>query len=239
MWRRFEEWMTRLAVLCRGDAAATESWLREPTAGWIWFCVGVVVVASALYGATVGWWQAPLQAVYAAVKFPVLILATVFGNALLNGMLAQVLGVPLTFRQSLLAILMSFVIAALLLSAFAPVSLFLACSAPATDKAYSVVLLTHVLAIAYAGVAANVRLLRLLRGVERQRPSGSARIAGVAGRQSIGRHASVVDHQPVHRRTGQAGDVHSGASVPAQFLRVRVRACRPSRTTQQPERRQI
>ena len=176
MRRQPESWIRRLAALCRGDAAPAESWLREPGAGWLWFCVGVVVLASAVYGATVGWWQAPRQAprqaAYAAIKFPVLILATLFGNGLLNGMLAQVLGVPLTFRQSLQAILIGFVIATLLLAAFAPVSLFLACSAPATDRGYSVVLLTHVLAIAYAGVAANVRLLRLLRAW-----SGSARLA--------------------------------------------------------------
>jgi len=132
------------------------------------FCCGVILVASSIYGATVGWWQASMQGFYAALKFPVLIFATVGGNALLNWMLAQVIGLTMSFRESWLAILMSFVIATLILAAFAPVSLFLAWSAPAVssvdaDQAYSVVLLTHVVVIAYAGVAANVRLLQLLR----------------------------------------------------------------------------
>lgn len=152
----------RLCLLCRGDAAAIAGWLRETPRGWGWFCAGTVLIAAALYGASLGCWQAPRQAVYAAAKFPLLIFATVFGNALLNGMLAQVLGLPVTLRQSLLAILMSFVIATLMLAAFAPVALFLAYSVPATDKGYSVVLLAHVAVIAYAGVAANVRLLRVL-----------------------------------------------------------------------------
>jgi hypothetical protein len=120
----------QLAALCRGELGD----LTGPP-GWGWTCLGVVIAAAALYGATVGWWQAPQQAVYAAIKFPFLILATVAGNALLNAMLAQVLGVPLTFRQAWLAILMSFVVATLMLAAFAPVSLLLAWSAPSTDQA--------------------------------------------------------------------------------------------------------
>ena len=103
-----------------------------------------------------------------------LIAATVLGNALLNGLLAQALGTSLSHRQSLLAILMSFVIAVLILVALAPVTAFLAWAAPAAtsahaDQAYSVVLLSHVGAIAYAGVAANVRLYLAAARAQRQR----------------------------------------------------------------------
>lgn len=166
-----------LAGLCRGDAQCVQWCLGERRWAWIAVCCGVILAASALYGATVGWWQAPAQAAYAAVKFPVLIFATVFGNAVLNGMLAQVLGWPVAFRESLMAILLSFVVATLILAAFAPVAWLLAYSAPApgsaaADQAYSVVLLTHVVAIAYAGVVANVRLFRWLSVW-----SGSRRIA--------------------------------------------------------------
>ncbi len=175
-----------LAALCRGE-------VRDITGppGWAWACVGVVVSAAALYGATIGWWQAPLQAVYAAVKFPLLILATVAGNAALNAMLAQVLGVPLTFRQAWLAILMSFAVAALILAALAPVSLFLALSVPPTDRGYSVVLLAHVAAIAYAGVSANVRLWKLLLAVSgcRQR-ARRVLLAWLAGNLLVGTQVS-------------------------------------------------
>jgi len=176
----------RLAALCRGELDRT-----EPTPGWNWLCAGVVVAGSAVYGATVGWWQAPEQAAYAAVKFPVLIFATMLGNAVLNGMLAQMLGAPLTFRESFEAILMSFVVATLLLAAWAPVALLLAWSAPATDRGYSVVLLAHVAAIAYAGVAANVRLWRWLwRRCGNRRLAGRVLAVWLAGNLVVGTQVS-------------------------------------------------
>jgi hypothetical protein len=176
----------QLAALCRGEV---DDIVGPP--GWGWTCLGVVIAASAAYGATVGWWQAPQQAVYAALKFPLLILATVAGNALLNAMLAQVLGVPLTFRQSWLAILMGFVVATLMLAAFAPVSLFLALTAPRTDQGYSVVLLMHVGAIAYAGVAANARLWRLLLALSGcRRRARRVLLAWLAGNLLVGTQVS-------------------------------------------------
>jgi len=178
----------RLAALCRGEA----DW-PELSPGWNWFCAGLAVAGSALYGATVGLWQSPLQGLFVAVKFPMLIFATVLGNAVLNGMLAQVLGVPLTFRESFGAILMSFVIAALMLAAFAPVSLLLAWSASATDCGYSVVLLTHVAAIAYASVAANARLWRwLYRRCENRRQAGWVLTAWLVGNLLVGTQVSWV-----------------------------------------------
>lgn len=180
------EYWQRLVALCRGETSEIDE-----SPGWGWFCAGVVVIGGAGYGASVGWWQAPLQAGYAALKFPFLILATVAGNALLNGMLAQVLGLRLTFRQSLLAILMSFVVATLLLVAFAPVALLLAYCAPATEQGYSVVLLTHVAAIAYAGVAANARLWRLLLAVSgNRRRTQWVLLAWLAGNLLVGTQVS-------------------------------------------------
>lgn len=162
------EYFKRLPVLCRGDADRIAGWIKEGGWGWTLFCCGVVTLGACLYGATVGMWQAPRQAFYASIKFPLLLLLVVLGNAALNAMLAQVLGLGLTFRQTLLAILMSFVIVVLILGALVPISWFLAFSAPlptstSCDQAYSVVLLFHVAAIAYAGVAANIRLYRFLR----------------------------------------------------------------------------
>ena len=178
----------RLAALCRGEGDWTELSL-----GWNWFCVGLVVAGSALYGATIGVWQSPVQALFVAVKFPMLIFATVLGNAVVNGMLAQVLGAPLTFRESFGAILMSFVIATLTLAAFAPVAFLLAWSAPATDYGYSVVLLTHVAAIAYAGVAANARLWRWLsRRCGNRRRAGWVLTAWLAGNLLVGTQVSWV-----------------------------------------------
>jgi hypothetical protein len=99
---------------------------------------------------------------------PLLIFLTWGGNALLNGLLAQILGAELSFRQTALTILMSFTIAALLLGALSPVALFILANTPslastARGTGHSVTLLADVGMIAYAGIIANRRLISLLR----------------------------------------------------------------------------
>ena len=115
-----------------------------------------------------GWWRSPEQALFVAIKFPLIILLTTLGNALLNAMLAPLLGLNLTLRQSLRAVLMSFTISAAILGAFAPLTAFMVWNAPplttdTTHRAvYGFIKLTHVLVIAFAGIVGNTRLLRLL-----------------------------------------------------------------------------
>ncbi len=159
--------LRRLVILCRGDSERIAPWLDEREPRWLLTCVLTIVVGCALYGGVVGLWRAPLQAAYTAVKMPLLIFLTCGGNALLNGLLAQVLGSGLTFRQTSLAILMSFTIAALVLAALSPVVFFIYLNTPplasaARGTGHSITLLCDVLFIAYAGVVANRRLLRLL-----------------------------------------------------------------------------
>ncbi|HEX4130356.1 MAG TPA: hypothetical protein VHZ24_09950 [Pirellulales bacterium] len=95
-----------------------------------------------------------------------MMLLTAIGNAGLNGVLAQLLGTGLTFGRTCSAILLSFAIAATILAAFSPLILFLLLNVPTlgtSDSAYAVVLVSHVAAIALAGVVANYRLLRLIQ----------------------------------------------------------------------------
>ncbi|MBI3414784.1 MAG: hypothetical protein HY043_05590 [Verrucomicrobia bacterium] len=164
--------------LLRGEANVINSWIERPTANRVLFCFAVILIGAGAFGAAVGIWRAPLQSIYTAVKFPMLVLLTTLGNALLNGMLAPLLGLDLAFRQSLVAILMSFTIAAAILGAFSPLIFFLVWNTPPLSaraqagSAYSVVLLVQVAAIAFAGIAANLRLLQLLH-----RLSGSSAIA--------------------------------------------------------------
>lgn len=157
----------RLGALCRGDAAQIAPWLEERDSRWLWICALTILLGCGLYGGVVGLWRAPIQAVFTAIKMPLLILLTCGANALLNGILAQVLGSGLGFRQTSLVILMSFTIAALVLAALSPVALFIQVNAPPLDSAsrgtgHSIVLLTDVFFIAYAGIVANRRLLRLM-----------------------------------------------------------------------------
>ena len=162
--------LRQVSTLLRGEREAMNAWIAE----WSWqralFHVGTILVGAGLFGAAVGWWRGPLQAVYTAAKLPLIILLTVLGNGLLNGMLAPLLGLNLRFRQSLLAILLSFTTAAVILGSFSPVMGFLVWNAPplATEAAtrsttYSFIQLTQAAIIAVAGVAANLRLVQLLR----------------------------------------------------------------------------
>jgi hypothetical protein len=136
-------------------------------------------LGAGMFGAAVGCWRASLQAVYTAIKLPLILLLTSLGNALLNGMLAPLLGLNISLRQSLVAILMSFTIAGAILGAFSPLLFFLVWNMPPltpqaglSGAAYSFILVAQVLMIAFAGAAANLRLLQLLRQL-----SGSGRIA--------------------------------------------------------------
>jgi hypothetical protein len=148
--------------------------LRAWSEGWqlrrVALCVGVICAGAGLYGAAMGCWRAPLAALYVALKFPLIILLTSVGNALLNAMLAPLLGLNISLRQSFLAILISFTIASAILGAFSPLVAFLVWNAPpmTADPSrwvipYSVIRLAHVVIIAFAGIAGNLRLLELLR----------------------------------------------------------------------------
>jgi hypothetical protein len=176
----------RLNALLRGDADEISRWLAEPGIRWGATCVLVILIGSGFYGFTVGLWRAPLQSFYAALKFPLLILLTCTGNALLNGMLAQLLGSGLSFRQTSLAILMSFALASLILGALSPVSLFVLYNTPplssdATVLGHSVTLLTHVFLIACAGIIANRRLRRLLEKMSGNRRTARTVLLGWLG----------------------------------------------------------
>ncbi len=167
----------QITVLLRGDAPRLAQGLAAPAARSLLGYSVIIFMGAGVYGFTLGIWRAPLQSVFTAIKFPALIFLTCAGNALINGMLAQILGSGLSFKQTSIAILMSFAIAAVILGAFSPITLFIWYNAPplASKNAllgHSVMLLAHVCAIAFAGIVANRRLLDLLRLV-----SGTVAIA--------------------------------------------------------------
>jgi len=160
----------QISILLRGEPDFLRAWI----AGWqgarLTLCVGVILAGAGLYGAAMGSWRSPEQALYVALKLPLILLLTALGNGLLNAMLAPLLGLNLTWRQSLLAILTSFTLAAVILAAFSPLAAFLVWNAPSMTSdlrqsglTYSFIQLTHVACIALAGIAANLRLAQLLR----------------------------------------------------------------------------
>jgi hypothetical protein len=171
--------LRQVPVLLRGHPGALEAWLACHQPARLLLYVAAIVLGSGLYGAAMGIWRAPLQAVYVAIKFPLVMLLTTCGTTLLNGLFAPLLGLNLSFRQSSQAVLMSFVIASAILGAFSPILAFLAWNSPPLSDVsanatttHAFIKLAHVTAIAFAGVAANLRLYQLL-----QQLSGTARVA--------------------------------------------------------------
>ena len=154
----------------RADAGRLREWTVQSQAELVRLCLFAIVLGAGVYGAVIGCWWAPLQAFYVALKLPLLILLTTLGNGLLNGMLAPLLGLNISFRQSMTAVLISFAIASAILAALSPVALFIVWNLPpltgatrSSSPEYAFLQLMLVLFIAFAGVMANVRLLPLLR----------------------------------------------------------------------------
>ena len=160
-----------IRTLLAGELQAIAGWLARWHTGRFALHLAVIVFGAGLYGATMGWWRDPQQALYVAIKFPLIILLTVAGNALINGMLAPLLGLNIPFRQSFSAILMSFTIAAAILGAFSPVMAFMIWNAPpmspqaVSGATYSLIKLANVAVIAFAGTTGNVRLFQTLARV--------------------------------------------------------------------------
>jgi hypothetical protein len=157
-----------ISTLLRGEPEKIVTWTGLWNARRFALHIAVIIVGAGLYGAAMGWWRDPQQALYVAVKFPLIILLTALGNALLNAMLAPLLGLNIPLRQSFSAILMSFTVTAAILGAFSPLMAFIVWNAPpmspegVSGPTYSFIKLTHVVAIAFAGTMGNARLFQLL-----------------------------------------------------------------------------
>jgi len=155
-------------TLLQGQANSLLQWTQPGQLRTAATNLAIILLGAGLYGAAMGWWREPLQGLYVAVKLPLVILLTTLGNALLNAMLAPLLGLNLSFRQSFLAILMSFTITAAVLGAFSPLAAFVVWNAPPmtpdvkSTLPYGFIKLMHVAVIAFAGIAGTVRLFQLL-----------------------------------------------------------------------------
>ncbi len=174
------------------------SWLDDPHPRRILGVALATVLGLAAYGFTVGWWRSPMMGIHVAVKMPLLVACTLGCNGLLNGLLGLLLGTGLGFRQSMLALLMSFAVAALILGSLAPVTFFLAWNAPSPDSAnagmaHSAYLVSHTFLIGFAGIAANVHLHRLLSARAPNRRSATlALLAWLGGNGFLGAQFSWV-----------------------------------------------
>jgi hypothetical protein len=190
--------LQQLNLLLRGEPEFLRAWIESRGTGRLMLCFGVILAGTGLYGAAMGCWRDANQALFVAIKFPLIILLTTVGNAFLNAMLAPLLGVDINLRQSFLAILTSFAIAAAILGSFSPLAAFLVWNSPPMSSQvrlsgapYDFILLTHVGVIAFAGMAANLRLGRLLRQLGGS-SAGARRVlfAWLAGNMFLGSQLS-------------------------------------------------
>jgi len=169
-----------VAEFLRAETRRAREWMAERDAGLAWFCVAAVVMGAGLYGAAMGSWREPLQSLYTGIKLPLAILLTTLGNGLLNGMLAPLLGLNVTLRQSLALVLFGFAVTAVILGALSPVALFLVWNTPPLDATtqlsspeYGFLQLALAVFIAGAGVTGCARLWPPL-----PEWAGNARIGG-------------------------------------------------------------
>jgi hypothetical protein len=159
-----------LGAFLRAEAQNIRGWVVARTFNLAGFCVVVIVAGAGLYGAAMGSWREPMQALYTGIKLPLAVLLTTLGNGLLNGMLAPLLGLNVTLRQSFALVLFGFAITALILGALSPVALFLVWNTPPLNAAtqlsspeYGFLQLTLAVFIATAGITGCARLWPLLR----------------------------------------------------------------------------
>ena len=185
---------TSLGVFLRARPELLREWVLHRQLNLVMFCVVAIVIGAGVYGAVMGSWRSPLQAFYTGIKLPLVILLTTLGNSLLNAMLAPLLGLNLTFRQSLAVVLMSFAIVSVVLGALSPVAWFVVWNTPPLTAAmqplsreHGVMQLTLAGFIALAGVVGNAHLLPLLS--EWARSAATARkvlFAWLAGNLFLG-----------------------------------------------------
>jgi hypothetical protein len=188
----------QISVLLRGEPERIDPWIRHPAAGQFALHVIWIFVGAGCYGAAMGMWRDPLQGLYTAIKLPLILLLITVGNALLNAMLAPLLGLNITFRQSFYAILMSFSMAATILGSFSLLSAFVIWNTPPLSLdlrvagiTYSSIQLSHVAVIAFAGIVANLRLLQWLGQLGGNRAAaGRVLLAWLVGNLFLGSQLS-------------------------------------------------
>ena len=204
-----------LSTLLRAESQTVAAWTTEWNARRVGQHLVVIILGAGCFGAAMGWWRSPEQGLFVAIKFPLILLLTALGNALLNAMLAPLLGLNISMRQSFLAILMSIAIAAAILGAFSPLLGFLVWNAPPmtpdvkSTATYALIKLANVAVIAFAGIAGNVRLFQLLRQLATSRNiARRVFIAWLAGNLFLGSQLSWILRPFI-----------GAPALPVQFLR--------------------
>ncbi len=171
------DWLSRL-----GDVAATPCRMAPATVHrigsgtstkslWLGGAATIVVGAGA-YGATMGLWRSPEQAVYGGIKLVVLFVGLLVFTTLTNAVLSGLLRARLSWSQVATCCMLGLAATAAILGALAPVSWWFVRHAPplSDNMAESLatahqLLAAHVGVFAVAGVLGVHRMYGLLRAL--------------------------------------------------------------------------
>ncbi len=129
---------------------------------------------AAPYGATVGIWTSPRLALYAAVKLPLVMLATAALTLAVAWVLARLVGWRLPLASAVVLMLLPLAVASVILLALSPVSALFMMSSPAPDATarwtHNLLFCAHTFMVGAAATAGIVVLRNLLLDlVERRR----------------------------------------------------------------------
>ncbi len=158
-------------------------------------CLWTIIICGGVYGMSIGLWRSPLQALYVFIKFPLLILLTVMGNALINWMFSILVGFHITLKQSVLIILSSFMVACIILFSLVPVTLFMLYHVPAAGSservmAVSMITVLNVCIIALAGILSNLKTVQLLKQMSPGNISGKVLLIWLTANLFLGSQIS-------------------------------------------------
>ena len=187
---------TNLPLLALRDGAAFRDQIRRRDVGWrgIISLIAFVCLACAVYGAVLGGWRSAQLAAYVAVKLPMLFLGTILLVTVFNWVAALLLGAGFRLHDVLLVVSGAMCVAGWVLLACAPVAFLLVWAAAPTSgapdelrHAHNVMLLTHIVVLAAAGVIGNAALFRGLRdAVPRTCPAGALAAIWLAAYAFVG-----------------------------------------------------
>lgn len=132
--------------------------------------IGLVVVATAVYGAVLAAWRSPLMAAYVAAKLPAVFVASTLAVSVFCWMAGLVTGANLRYVEVLDSVFSAMSIAGSILLALSPVVFFFIVSgAPDTGTreemrfAHACMMMVHIFVFAAAGVVGNLTLYRALK----------------------------------------------------------------------------
>ena len=66
--------LSQVPELLRGEPEVLRPWIERWSCRRVGLHLAVILVGAGFYGAAMGWWRAPRQALYTAMKFPLIIL---------------------------------------------------------------------------------------------------------------------------------------------------------------------